>query len=375
MTIEIQDKTDLEITSELLAEVPDTYQKNAGYFIWDFLMAIGKILAVFWANLQYLCNFFDITKLDYDDLVLFVYQRRGIVAKTETYATGKIKITSTGSVSIVKDDIFETADGMQFKALETVTLTNSQTFNAQCVTAGAVGNVPVGTITVIPITKTNLVSITNDEAFSGGYDKETKESIIERYLEDLRNPITSGNVYHYLKWAKEVTGVGNAKIKPLWNGDNTVKVIICDSNNSTASQTLVDAVQEYIDPYELIEGVKVGWGCGNGQAPIGAYCTVASGTALTINVSAEIELMSGYTLADATANIEAKIEEYLKSTVFKDSYVSYAKIGAKILEADGVKDYDNLLVNNDNDNVAIVETSSSCEIAVKGTITITEISD
>lgn len=372
MTIEITDKTDLEITSELLAEVPDTYQKNAGYFIWDFLMAMGKILKTFWNNLQYLCNFFDITKLDYDDLVLFVYQRRGIVAKTETYSTGAIKVTSTGSVAIVKGDIFETSDGMQFEATETKSVANGGTFNAKCKTAGADGNVPVGTITVIPVTKTNLTSITNESAFSGGYDKETKESIIERYLEDLRNPITSGNVYHYLKWAKEVTGVGNAKIKPLWDGDNTVKVIICDSNNEVANATLISAVQEYIDPYELIEGVKVGWGCGNGQAPIGAYCTVASGIALTIDVSAEIELKTGYTLATVTNNIEAKIGEYIKSTVFKDSYVSYAKIGAKILEAEGVKDYSNLLVNNDDDNVAIVETSSSCEIATVGTITITE---
>lgn len=373
MTIQIQDKNELEITAELLSNVPDTYQKNAGYFIWDFMRAIGTVLSAFWSNLQYLCNFFDMTKLDYDDLVLFVYQRRGIVAKTATYSSGQITVATSSSCTITEGDIFETADGLQFKATETVTLSNNGTFSAECTTAGSVGNVPVGVITVIPVTIANLTSITNATAFTGGYDKETKESIIERYEDDLKKPITSGNVYHYEKWAKECVGVGNCKVKPLWDGDNTVKVVICDSNNQVADAQLISDVQDYIDPYELIGGIKVGWGCGNGQAPIGAYCTVASGTALTIDVEADIELMTGYTLATVKTNIENAITAYLKTTVFKESFVSYAKIGATILGAEGVKDYQNLLVNNDNDNVAITDTNLTTEIATLGTVTLTEV--
>jgi len=44
--------------------------------------------------------------------------------------------------------------------------------------------------------------------------------------------------------------------------------------------------------------------------------------------------MNSFTLAQTTTNIKEKIEESLKSTVSKDNYVSYAKIWAKILEAD-----------------------------------------
>ena len=37
MTVQIEDKDELEIAAELLSNVPDTYQKNAGYFIWDLM--------------------------------------------------------------------------------------------------------------------------------------------------------------------------------------------------------------------------------------------------------------------------------------------------------------------------------------------------
>lgn len=370
MTIELSDKSELEITAELLQNVPDTYQKNAGYFIWDFMMSLGKVFVELWQKLQYLCGFFNIENLEYDDVVKFVYQRKGVIAHTETYAEGEITVTS-GSGDITAGDKFETANGLEFKATETKTVAQGESFTARCTTAGAVGNVPVGVITVIPTTITGVVSVSNLTAFSGGYEKESKQNILERYFLAIREPIASGNIYHYKKWALEVTGVGNVKIKPLWNGDNTVKIIIVDSNNELASQTLLDAVQEYIDPYELINGVKVGWGCGNGQAPIGAYCTVANPTSVTINISAELTLKSGAVEADVKNAVENAISAYIKSTTFNDSYVSYARIGACILATDGVADYENLLVNNSTDNVVLSETTTTCEVAVLGTVTLT----
>lgn len=371
MALEIEPKSSEEITAEMLAEVPDTYQKNVGYFIWDFLRAVSYSMNDLWNKLSYLAGFFDITKLDYDDLVKFVLQRRGIVAKTATYSTGLLTVNS-GSGTITKGDVFETASGLQFEATETKEVGADDTFGIKCKTIGSMGNVPIGTITSMPTTIEGIATVTNATATSGGYDAETKESLIERYLDDLQNPISSANIYHYKKWAKECVGVGDAKIKPLWDGDNTVKIILVDSNSSPADSDLVGLVQEYIDPYDIVGEQKVGWGCGNGQAPIGAYCTVESATQLDIAVSCSITLKTGYSLSTVTTNIQNSINAYLKSTVFTESYVSYAKIGACILASDGVKDYSDLLVNSDNDNVEILEDSTSCEIAVLDDLTVTE---
>jgi len=362
MSVIIDEKTNEEITVELLSQVPDTYQKNVGFFIWDFMRAISVPLSDLWGKLSYLTAFFDISRLDYDDLVKFAFQRRGIVAQTATTAIGDLKITGTCNISI--GDLFETSSGLQFEATENKTITTTGTVQIQCKTSGSVGNVPVGAITVVPVTIQGLTSVTNESALSGGYDAESKEHLLNKYFEDIQSPIISGNIYHYKKWAKEVAGVGDAKIKPLWNGDNTVKVVIVDANNEVASQTLINTVQNYIDPSSA--------GTGLGQAPIGAYCTVTSATAKDIDVSVEIEVMTGATLAQATQNIENSIKNYFKSTVFVDSYISYAKIGACILNADGVKDYNSLLVNNDTDNIALTDNNTITEIAVLDDLTVTE---
>ena len=134
-------------------------------------------------------------------MVKFVYQRGGIVAKTATCSTGQISVVS-GSGTIVEGNIFETADGLQFVATETKEVSQNDTFNAQCLTSGASGNVPVGTITVIPeqVPAINGISaVSNLTAFTDGYDDETKESIIERYYFRLQMPITSANKNHYIK--------------------------------------------------------------------------------------------------------------------------------------------------------------------------------
>nr|DAF63877.1 MAG TPA: Baseplate J like protein [Siphoviridae sp. ctgn638] len=372
MTIEIAEKTDLEVSAELLANVPDKYQKNVGYFVWDLMLALGKVFVTLYEKLRYLsCFIADIRTLDYEDLKLFVFQRAGIEAKNETYATGLIKVV-TGSGVITSGDIFETADGLQFKATETKEITEGETFTAECLISGKIGNVPVGAITQIPTTIQGIIAVTNELPFVGGYEAESKESIIERYYTKLRKPVSSGNKYHYEQWALECTGVGKVKVKPLWNGENTVKIIIADSNNEIASAELIETVQNYIDPYTLdSEGNRIGWGCGNGQAPIGAYCTVESGTAKEINVSVSVKLKIDATLETVKQNIQKALKEYFKSTVFETgAYISYARVNSIINNADGVEDNTNLLVNDSTENITISESDTTIEIATLGNLTV-----
>ena len=118
---------------------------------------------------------------------------------------------------------------------------------------------------------------------------------------------------------------------------------------------------------------KYGWGHGNGEADIGAYVTVASADAKNINVSVEIILKTGADIDEVKANIAEQINEYLQSTVFADSYVSYAKLGSYILRADGVLDYDesSFTINGAKDNVALIDSDASVEIAVLNNLTVT----
>lgn len=368
-------KTSEEITAEMLEEIPDKYQKTVGFFIWDFLRAISIAIMDIWEALAYISGLDDLTRFNYEDLVRFVKQRRGIIARAESKATGYIKVISGDGGEVKAGDLFETPDGLQFESIETVTVAVGDLFKAECLTAGPEGNVPAGAVTVVPKTITGIVKVENPEAFTGGYEKESKESIIERYEEDLQNPITAGNIYHYKKFAKEVTGVGAVDVKPLWNGDNTVKVIITDSNMDIADESLVESVQNYIDPYELQEdGTKKGWGCGNGQAPIGAYCTVASATGKGLDIYFKAVLKTGETIETVEKAVTEAIQRYLHSIVFDDSvtYISYAKIGSEIFNADGIADYSNLLINGGTDNIPLTNSSTDREIAVLNCLEIEE---
>ena len=59
--------------------------------------------------------------------------------------------------------------------------------------------------------------------------------------------------------------------------------------------------------------------------------------------------------ATVIANIRTSLTEYLKELAFNTSVVSYVKIGALIIESDGIADYENLLVNGGTGNIEILD--------------------
>lgn len=381
---------DLTISAEQIAkdglnELDKKYQKSVGFFAWNYFVATGKIIYKVWEKVLYIVNCLtDLSNMEYDDLVKFCYNTRGIEAKTETASSGYLQVTN-GTGTITAGDIFGTATGIQFKALTTKTVVTNEKFEVECLTKGSVGNVAAYSIVVIPTTIQGIVSVTNPEEFTNGYDNETKEALLERYYIDLRTPAACGNKYHYQKWALEVEGVGKVKVKPLWNGNNTVKVVILDSNYKIATPELIKEVQNYIDPYTLDEeGNKIGWGCGNGEAPIGAYCTVTTAESLKLNFNIKIKKNEKYSNSTIQTNIENAINEYLDSQKFKELptetdfyYLSYSKLASKITLAEGVDDMDmeSFKINNLQDNIIVYDNNEKTQIAEIGTVAVGLISD
>ncbi len=364
------DNTDItaeEIAVQGLESLDSKYQKTVGFFAWDFFVAIGKVLYDVWQKVIYIAKCLtDLSNMEEEDLKNFVFQTRGIEQKKASASSGYLTVTN-GKGTIKAGDTFSTDDGTMFQATETVSVENGTKFRVECSEGGINGNVPANTITKIPTTIQGIVSVTNEEPFTNGYDAETKEDLLDRYYDSIRKPVVSGNIYHYEKWAKEVTGVGDAKVKSLWNGENTVKVVIIDSNKNVPSQELIDKVQNYIDPNEE--------GCGNGQAPIGAYCTVVGAEELKLDISLKVKLGNNQSLENITTEIKKHIEEYLKENVFDTNYVSYQKIGAIILSVSGVIDYSDLKINEQVNNITLIDNDEKTQIAVLGEVSISEIEE
>jgi uncharacterized phage protein gp47/JayE len=338
-----EDKNAEAIQQEMLNNIDDSFEKSAGYILYETIKSFAIEVSKLYQGMSSVASKVDVDKLTDSDLTKFVYQRKGINRKLATKATGILTVTGTGSIT--KGDLFETASGTQFVAIETKAITATGTVNLEAVAAGTSGNVGASTITQMPITIQGIISVTNTAPTHDGYEAETDARLRERYYSALRQPATSANKYAYINWAKEVNGIGNAKCVPLWSGANTVKVIIINSLCQPASSELVAAAQTYIDPAAS--------GTGQGQAPIGAYCTVASATNKSISVSVKINRLDAYSDLTVKTNIQNKITQYLQDIAFSQDYVSYAKIGSLILEAEGVKDYTTLLLNNVTANIAV----------------------
>lgn len=336
-------KDEETIKEEILNKIPDTYQKTVGYEMNDIATAVAVPISGLCTDLETCYSKQDVENLSGDELATFIFQRTGLIRKIATYATTTLNLT--GNFSIAIGNLFATAGGIQFKTIEVATSTTSASVKVQCTTAGSAGNVIANSITLMPVTLSGVTSVINPNGATGGYNAETDAELIERYYEYLQLPIVSGNKYHYKSWAKSNIGVGNAKVFPLEFGKNTVGVCIIDSNSSPASPELIATVQKYIDPNSS--------GTGEGEAPIGAYCTVYSATALLLAITCTLTLNQGYILANVKTNIQNAINAYLKSIAFDLTYLSYAKIGNCILDSEGVSDYANLLINGGTTNLNI----------------------
>lgn len=334
-----------ETLETMLEAMPDSYQKTVGFPTYDLLAAAAIPMEELEAQLQEMAAKLDPANLTGEELERYVKSRSGLVRNPPTCASGILQVTGNGTIN--EGDLFESAGGIQFAATATVDITGSGEVAIRCTTPGAAGNLPAGSVTMMPVQIAGIVSVSNSDALTGGYDAETDEAYYERYILRLQTPPTSGSQYHYRLWALEVTGVGGVQIYPLGHGDNTVDVVLIDVDGQPADGELVERVQTHIDP-----GSK---GLGEGEAPIGAYCYVSGAEAVELPLSMTVQTLPDAAQETVTAAVKAAVADYLKSIAFTQNYVSYARINAAILEADGVQDVSGLTVNGATANVAIRE--------------------
>lgn len=339
------------VQARLLSNISDEYDKSEGLFFYDVEMPVSIELEKAYKEQEDILNkgFVETATGEFLDKKV---TEQGIYRKQATKATGQVTVTgSIGALIKIGDKV--ASDNVNFTFIENKTIDNTgrATINVECEVAGSVGNVPIGAIKYFPKTLSGLISVTNPGAITNGYDQETDNSLRERYYTKVRTPATSGNKWHYLNWTKEVIGVGDAKVFPLWNGNGTVKVIIINSNKRAADSVLINSVSTHIEE----------------NRPIGATVTIVSAIEKIINVSVTLVIdANNYTIEQVKTNIENNITEYFKSIAFKDNYVSYAKIGNLIFDSNGVIDYSNLKINNDTVNITIGDT----EIPVLGGVVI-----
>ncbi|MGE6626506.1 baseplate J/gp47 family protein [Bacillus pumilus] len=329
-----EEQTYEALMERMIDRLPDDIDKRENSVIWNALAPAAAELAqsYIWLDQVFELVFADTAQGEFLD-------RRAAEVGIERKPATK----AVWSAAIKPEDINIPAGSRFF--IEDVYFKYSNDGTLECETPGRIGN---GQLTDQPLlsldTIPGLESIIMKDLVIPGQEEEDDASLYDRYLIRARREAVSANKAHYKKWAEEVTGVGRAKVFPLWNGEGTVKIVITDGNLDVASDLLVKRVQEYIDPVP---------GEGEGQAPIGSKATVESAKWLNIDIEVAVELQMDWTLEGAQKEIEEKVKALLKSIAFEKSIIRMSALNDILYHSESVSDYANVLLNGESKNLVL----------------------
>lgn len=335
------------ILQRMLDNISDDIDKREGSVAWDMLAPKAIELSKAYIELDNVLNF-GFAETTYGQYLDLKVSEVGMSRLTAIKAKGSIQFSGTDGITIPYNTVVSTESGIDFVTDADVKIASGiAVVTITAVVGGLEGNVPANSIVTNPI---DNVTCFNSVPTTGGTDTESDDQLLKRYLENLKAPAASGNASHYRQWSREVSGIGDAKVIPIWNGANTVKVILVGQDRKPVIASKVTEVANYIET----------------NRPIGATVTVESAAQLTVNIVATLSLSPGYTITSVKPVLTAKLTDYLKSIAFVETSVKYSKIGMLLLDTDGVLDYSGLTVNGGTANINI----ASNQTPVLGTVTV-----
>ena len=333
------------ILKELQTESTTEATKIEGTFEYDMLATNSIEFAKTEVELEqlYKAAFADTSWGEY---LTMIAEQYGVLRRAATKATGTVTVTGKGYIPA--GSLFTTPAGTKFQTLESASVNGTADLKVEAVDAGDVGNVKAGTITTIPMSIPGITAVTNAAATSGGYDEEDDEDLLQRYLEKVRLPATSGNKYEYYEWAKSVAGVGDARVLPLWNGNGTVKVLIVDADMQVAPASLIQKVADYIETVR----------------PIGATVTVTSPTPIPVTITVKVSGM-----LDKEQYIK-DVNAFIGKKGMNLRALSYARCIDILMNQSSVSDCADLLLNGQQ----VVKCAEDEMIRIEG-VDVSELSD
>lgn len=344
------------ILNRMLERVPNNMDKREGSIIYDALAPAAVELALLYIEFDTIIDesYADTASREY---LIRRALERGLIPYEATSTILKAEFTPA-DLEIPIGSRFS-SDDLNYTVLEKI---SNGVYKLKCEQLGAVGNKGFGTLIPIDYIE-NLETAEITEILIPGEDEEDTEEFRNRYFNSFDSSAFGGNKADYIQKVNAIAGVGSVKVTSCWNGGGTVLLTILNSEFSKASDTLIQTVQNEIDPTKDASG--------QGIAPIGHIVTVRTATEVNINIESTITLDTGYTLETLTPLIQNEIESYLlelRKSWSNDNelYVRISQIENKILNLEGVIDISDTKINNSASNLTL----SNLEIPVLGEITI-----
>jgi len=293
----------------------------------------------------------------------------GIVRTVATHAIriGEMIDTDGNPIDLPVGSRFSTpntAGGLNFALTENL---EAGQCLLQCETVGTAGNAYLGALFPLFVIN-NLGVATMIGTYIPAEDEETDEHLRGRVLERINQKAYGGNVADYKQFTRAISGVGDVKVFPVWDGGGTVMLSIIDSEYNPATPEFIAVVQEKIDPIPHN-------GEGLGIAPIGHRVTVTTPMPVDIDISAALTLKAGYTITQLQASIENVIEAYLLELrrEWADAgtiSVFIARINAAIIGVGGVSNVTDITINGMAYDLALTQTSGLQQLPMRGEVTL-----
>ena len=349
-----ESKTPESIRTSILGrmEASGLIQTREGSFASDLAAAVSLEISEFYHQLDMLLPAFYLSEGSgsYIDKQAAIV---GITRKPGTLAHCTITFTGSDGALIPAGMPFYTATGLTFLLeADTVLAGGSAQGSLAAEAVGSAWNIGPGEIVNTLKNVPGVSGYTNREA-SGGTDPETDGSLLGRYLLRMQRTPTSGNPWHYQMWAREVPGVGAARVVSKWSGPGTVQVILADANLEPPDSEIVKEADAHIQA----------------ERPVGPAVTVVAAGAQPIAIQAAVTIDGTTSLPEVRARVETTVRAYLQelaSQVFADNIdleletlegktytILYNRIAFLLLSVPGVVDYASLTVNGGTGNLVV----------------------
>lgn len=341
-----------DILQRMLDRIPDSMDKREGSIIYDALAPAAVELQLMYIEFDIILTetFADTASREY---LIRRAAERGVVPEPATHAILKGEFTPT-TLNIPIGSRFS-CEKLNYTVKEKIA---DGQYKLECEEIGSTGNSNFGQM--IPVNYIEgLETCYLTDLLIPGEDEEETESIRTRYFDTFDTKPFGGNKKDYIQKTNSIPGVGSTKVTPIHKGGGTVLLTILDSNFNAASETLIQTVQQEIDPTRDGQGL--------GIAPIDHIVTVDTAKEISVSVSTSLSFDEGYSFAALKATITDVISAYLKEVRtdwanYSQSVVRISQIETRLLAIKGIVDIANTKINGIASNLTL----DTYEIPVMG---------
>lgn len=343
-----------EIQERMMNNLPEDIDNMPGGFPYDFTMpvALEKAELIQFHLIRTLMLMFPMWA--WGEWLDYHAKAAGIERRPAGNASGMVTVEGVIGTQIPSESVFAVPATAESSSIEFVTSepyvigeSGKVDIRVSAIEAGKESNVPAGTVTLLSKPIKGITSISNNQAITGGTEQEDDETLRERIQEANESESTSyvGNDSDYIRWAKEVIGVGTAIVVAEWNGPGTVKLVLLDANGQPANEHIItDVFEHIISPDDRLQR----------KAPIGASLTVVAPDVVSITYSVKIILSPGYELNLVTEEFKKNLLKYYE-VAKNEGVLKYTKLASTLSSTIGISDYENFLVNGGTKNIILKE--------------------